>query len=288
MRDDASKDSERQPRRKDGERDLHKDFRSHHNRSSDSYRYSDRKSSKSLHGYSRHDDYVRHDKYADEERDHERLSSRSGRESKGGAHYDHSKRDSDHFRSRDYFRDTEKSSRDKYDGFGHRSRDGDSLTERHGSGSRRNTNSEEMEKHRNIRDRDGRDEKRESVKHSGDYKNERVLSHDDAKGNRFDSFSGRDENRHCMKEIYKSDRKELDGEKFAKEERKYDGRETNWDKGQCKESKGKYDGKGVFVNENQGSPAKKPKFSSGKEVNLEQDGMSFHVLFQFVFMFASC
>lgn len=270
MRDDAPKDSERQLRRKDDERDVNKDSsRSHHSRNSDSYRYADRKSSKSSHGYSRHDDYVRHDKYADEERDYERLSSRSGRESKGGAHYGHSRRDSEHSRSRDYYRDGDKSSRDKYDGSGHRSRDGDSLSERHGSG-RRHVNSEEMEKHRNIRDRDGRDEKRDHIKHPGDDKNDRVISHDDARGNRNDSLSGRDESRYRTKEVYRSDRKELDGEKFSKEEKKYDGRETNWDKGQGKESKENYDGKGVFVHENQGSPAKKPKLlSSGKEVNHE-------------------
>ncbi|XP_023517277.1 arginine/serine-rich coiled-coil protein 2-like isoform X2 [Cucurbita pepo subsp. pepo] len=201
LRDDASKDSERQPRRKDDERG--------------------------------------------EERDNERYSSRSRRDSKGGVHYDHTRRD--------------------------RSRDGDSLSERHGSGSRRHSNSEEMGKNRNIRDRDGRDEKRDNVKHSGDYKHEQGLSHDDARGNRYDPFSGRGESRHHMKEIFKSDRKELDGEKFAKEERKYEDRETNWDKGQGKESKGKYDGKGVFVG-NQASPAKKPKLlSSGEEVNHELD-----------------
>lgn len=63
LRDDASKDSERQPRRKDDERGLNKDYRSHYSRSSDSYKYSDHKSSRSLHGYSGHDDYAKHDKY---------------------------------------------------------------------------------------------------------------------------------------------------------------------------------------------------------------------------------
>ncbi|XP_022931946.1 arginine/serine-rich coiled-coil protein 2-like isoform X3 [Cucurbita moschata] len=187
----------------------------------------------------------RKDDERDEERDNERLSSRSRRDSKGGVHYDHTRRD--------------------------RSRDGDSLSERHGSGSRRHSNSEEMGKNRNTRDRDGRDEKRDNVKHSGDYKHEQGLSHDDARGNRYDSFSGRAESRHHMKEFFKSDRKELDAENFAKEERKYEDRETNWDKGQGKESKGKYDGKGVFVG-NQASPAKKPKLlSSGEEVNHELD-----------------
>ncbi|KAG6595420.1 hypothetical protein SDJN03_11973, partial [Cucurbita argyrosperma subsp. sororia] len=163
----------------------------------------------------------RKDDERDEERDNERLSSRSRRDSKGGVHYDHTRRD--------------------------RSRDGDSLSERHGSGSRRHSNSEEMGKNRNTRDRDGRDEKRDNVKHSGDYKHEQGLSHDDARGNRYDSFSGR------------AERKEIRG------------RETNWDKGQGKESKGKYDGKGVFVG-NQASPAKKPKLlSSGEEVNHELD-----------------
>lgn len=276
MRDDASKDSERKPRRKEDERDLNKDSRNHHSRGSDSYRYSDRKSSRSLHGYSRHDDYARHDKYADEERDYERVSSRSNRDSKGSAHYDHTRRESEHSRSREYFRDVEKGSRDKYDASGHRSRDGDSLSERHGSGGRRHASFEEMEKHRNARDRDGRDEKRDNMKHSGDYKNERVLSHDDARGNRYDSLLGRDESKHRTKEIHKNDRKDLDDEKSSKEERKHDARETHWDKVQGKELKGKYDGKGVFVDENQGLPAKKPKlFSSGKEVNHEEDGKCF-------------
>ncbi|KAL0543917.1 hypothetical protein IC582_019022 [Cucumis melo] len=272
LRDDASKDSERKPRRKEDERDLNKDSRNHHSRGSDSYRYSDRKSSRSLHGYSRHDDYARHDKYADEERDYERVSSRSNRDSKGSAHYDHTRRESEHSRSREYFRDVEKGSRDKYDASGHRSRDGDSLSERHGSGGRRHASFEEMEKHRNARDRDGRDEKRDNMKHSGDYKNERVLSHDDARGNRYDSLLGRDESKHRTKEIHKNDRKDLDDEKSSKEERKHDARETHWDKVQGKELKGKYDGKSVFVDENQGLPAKKPKlFSSGKEVNHEED-----------------
>ncbi|XP_022967757.1 arginine/serine-rich coiled-coil protein 2 isoform X2 [Cucurbita maxima] len=262
-RDDASKDSERKPRRKEDERELNKDSGNHHSRNSDSYRYSDRKSSRTSHGYSRHDDYARHDKYADEDKDYERLSSRSGREAKGAGHYDHTRRDSEHFRSRDFSRDVEKSSRDKYDGSGHRSRDGDSLSEKHGSGSRRHVSSKEMEKHRNIRDRDGRDEKRDNMKHSRDYKNERVLSHDNARGNQYDSFLGRDESKHCTKEIHKSDQKNLDDEKFAKDERKYDGRDTHWDKGH---------GKAVLVNENQGLPAKKPKLVSlGKEVNHEQD-----------------
>ncbi|XWS43038.1 hypothetical protein CRYUN_Cryun16bG0066800 [Craigia yunnanensis] len=153
-RDDLAKSAD--TRLGKDERELDRDSsRNQYSRNGDSYRYSDRQSSGSSHGYSRHDDYVRNDNRADEYSKYDRLSSRSGGESRVSTHSDHPRQESDLSRSKDYSQNSDKYSRNRYDGSGHRSRDKekespslehqkykdkDSSTDRVGSG-RRHVNS---------------------------------------------------------------------------------------------------------------------------------------------------
>ncbi|XVE90727.1 hypothetical protein DITRI_Ditri20bG0100500 [Diplodiscus trichospermus] len=244
----------------------------------DSYRYSDRQSSRSSHCYSKHDDYVRHDKHADVDRKYDRLSSRSGRESRVSTHSDHPRKESDHRRSKDHSR-ADKYSHDRYDGSGHRSRykekespslerqkykDKDSSFDRVGSGRRQgNSFFEEMDRDRRRRDRDGRDEK-------GDY--HRSLG--DRKGDNTASGRERDNDKFRLKEVCKSGLKDVEGLKPEKERMKYDEGETNLEKDRCgRFLKEQSEEKSIFESKNQESPAKKPKLFSSvdeKQSSLEQ------------------
>lgn len=153
-------------RRKDDGRDLDRHQRG---RSGDSYRHSDRQSSKSSHNYPR-------DKYADED-ERSKISSRSGRGSRGGTHSDHTRRESEHDRSRDHSRNFSKYSRDKSDGAsGHRSRDKD-----------RETSSLDYKKYKNVEDGDDRDEKRDYRRILGSRKGDRSPIYEEARGCRNDS-----------------------------------------------------------------------------------------------------
>ncbi|XP_022744391.1 arginine/serine-rich coiled-coil protein 2 isoform X3 [Durio zibethinus] len=287
--DDLVKCADTQPGR-DG-RDLDRDSsRNRYSRNGESYRYSDRQSSKSTHGYSRHDDYVRNDKRADEDSKYKRLSSRSG-ESRVSTHSDHPRKESDHIRSKDYSR-ADKYSHDRYDGSGHRSRDKekeapslehqkykdkDSSFDRVGSGRRYgNSISEEMDRDRRRRGRDGRDEKGDYHRSSGDRRGEKTASYEESRGHRNDSSSGRerDNDKHHLKEGYKSGLKDVDGRKPEKKERlKYDEGETNLEKdkygGFLKEQS---EEKSIFDSKNHESPIKKPKlFDSGKGIDYADE-----------------
>ncbi|KAL5745376.1 hypothetical protein ACOSP7_026522 [Xanthoceras sorbifolium] len=292
-REDPTKDSDHRQRRKDDRRELDRDSgRSQYSRGGDSFRHSDRQSSRGSHGYSRHDDYVRHDKHAnDEERTHQRSSSRSARDSKTSTHLDYTQPESEYSRSKDYVSGSDKSIRDKYDVTGLRSKDKDresSYVERQkykdkdpsadraGSGRRHaSSNSEEMDRDWHKRDRDGRDEKRDYRRSSGDYRNDRTLMYEESRGPRSDSSSGRDNNGHRLKEGYKNDSKELDGQKFAKEERKkYDDRETSREKDRYYRAPGEQlKDKTSFTSEIQEIPTKKSRFSNwDKGADYEKEG----------------
>ncbi|KAJ4706666.1 arginine/serine-rich coiled-coil protein 2 isoform X2 [Melia azedarach] len=272
-REDSAKVSELQQRRKDDERELDRDSaRSYHGRGGDLYRHSDRHSSRSSHGYSRHDDYVRHEKYVnDEDRNYQRLSSRSGRESKASTHSDYARQDTERSRSKDYL-STDKSLHDRYDVTGHRVKDKeresyperqkykdkDSSSDRAGSGRRHtSSNSEETDREWHKRDRDGRDEKRDYRRSSGDYRNDHTVTCEESRGRRSES-SGKDYGGYRLKEACRSDPREMDDQKLAKEEKKrYDDIETTRDKDRYYRAD-----KPDFVTEKQETPTKKQKVSN--------------------------
>ncbi|KAJ6700117.1 ARGININE/SERINE-RICH COILED-COIL PROTEIN 2 [Salix purpurea] len=224
QRDGPAKDSRR---RKGDEKELDRDSgRSRYEKNGESYRHSDRYSSRSSQGYSRNDDYSRHEKRVDDGDRHHQVVSHSGRESKDG----------ERGRSRDYARNVENYSRDRYDGSGHRNRDKekelsehpklkdkDFSPERVGSG-RKYTSiaSEEKDRDRHRRERDGRDDKREYHRSSGDHKSDRSSYYEETRGYRNDS-SGRDR----LREPYKNDPRELNS---LKEKKKHDNRDTSRDK----------------------------------------------------------
>ncbi|KAI7997320.1 hypothetical protein LOK49_LG10G02652 [Camellia lanceoleosa] len=179
------------------------------------------------------------------------------------------RRESEHYRSRDHLQGDDKYSRDRSDGSGSRSRDKeretssveyqkykdkDSLPYRAGSGRRHtNSNVEGMksgERDRHIGDGDGRDEKRDYRRSSGDYKSDRSPVYEESRSHR--------------KEIAKSDPRELDGQKYTKEEKKkYDARDTSRHKDQYDREPGE-----LFEEKTSGSQesaAKKTKFSLGTD-----------------------
>lgn len=236
------KDSERgadDRRKKDEGRDLDRDSeRSNYGRSGDSYRHSDRQSSRSSRNYHRHDDYHRRDKYVDEDdRDHSR-SSRSGRVSRSHTYSDHSRRESE-YRSRDHPRDADKYARDKSDGVGERGRDKerdkdssseyqkhrekDLSSDRAGSG-RKHTNSysedvKHGERDRYIEDKVGRDEKIDRRRTMGDNKSDRAPAYEESRGHRNDLTSKRENSGHQLREASRLDAKSLDNEKKNSDDR---------------------------------------------------------------------
>ncbi|XVE95752.1 hypothetical protein REPUB_Repub02eG0126600 [Reevesia pubescens] len=288
-RDDLAKSADTQPGRDGRELDRNSG-RNQYSRNGDSYRYSDRQSSRSSHSYSKHDDYVRHDKHADEDSKYDRLSSRSGRESRVSTHSDHPRQESDLSRSKGYSRNADKYSRDRYDSPGHRSwdkgrespslelqkyKDKDSSFDR---AVRRHNNSisEEMDRDRRRRDRDGRDEKGDYHRSSGDRKGNYKVSYEESRGHWKDSSSGRekDNDKYRLKEGYKSGLKDIDGLKPAKKERmKCDEGETNVEKDRYgRVLKEQFEEKSIFDSKNEESPAKKLKlFSSGKGIDCDKD-----------------
>lgn len=296
-RGDTAKASEHQQRRKDDEKELDRDSgRSRFGKSGDSYRHSDRHSSRNSHVYSRHDDYSRREKRADDEGRHYQSSH-----SRDAAHSDHAREESERGRSRDYVRNSDKYSRDRYDSSGHRSKDKekellsserlkfkdkDLSPDRIGY-SRKHTNStsEEKDRDRHRRDRDGRDEKRDYHRSSGDHKSDRTLTYDETRGYRNDS-SGRDEG-HRLRESYKNDPKELSGQK---ERKKHDNLETNRDRDRYGRAPGEQnEDKFVLGSENQESPAKKPKlFSSDRDTDYSKDGNHFSFPMLCCFAYIAC
>ncbi|GAV88398.1 hypothetical protein CFOL_v3_31821 [Cephalotus follicularis] len=258
-------------RRKDGQRELDRDFgRSGYGRNDDSYRPSDRLLYGSSHIYPRHDDYIRNNKYAnEEERKHQRLSSRSVRESRG----EHTKLESEHSRSIDYSRNVDKYPRDRYDGSGHRSKDKEkdsSSLERHvykdkvrssdraGFGRRHtSSNSDDIDRDRLRGDRDDRDEKKDYRMSLGEFKSDHTVPYD---GHRF-------------KEADKRVVKDMDDQKLYKEEKKKcDDRDTMRDRERSVRASDYSEDKTVFVSENRESAAKKPKLiSSDRGIDYGKD-----------------
>lgn len=136
LREDSARASDHR-----GRRELERDpGRSQYSRSSsDSHRYSDRQSSRYSRSHNRHDDYNRHDhKYADEEeRQHQKLSSRYVRESKGGTYSDQTRQETVYNRSRDKY-SHRRNDADKEDSYleHQKQRDKESSYNRDGSGRR--------------------------------------------------------------------------------------------------------------------------------------------------------
>ncbi|KAG6744692.1 hypothetical protein POTOM_051329 [Populus tomentosa] len=272
-REDVSKASQR---RKNEEKELNRDSgRSRYEKNGDSCRHSDGYSSRSSHGYSRNDDYSRRDRRVDDGERHYQVSSPSDRELKDG----------EHGRSRDYARNVEKYSCDRYDNSGHRKRDKERESSEHqklkdkdfspdrvGSG-RKYTSpaSEEKDRYRNRRDRDVRDERRDHHS-SGDHKSDRSSYYEETRWHRNDS-SGRDGG-HRLREHYKNDPKELNSQK---EKKKHDNRGNSRENNRyCKAPGQTSDDKSISGSENQESPAKKPKkISSNKDPVYNGDGNYF-------------
>ncbi|XP_052476837.1 uncharacterized protein LOC105799449 isoform X1 [Gossypium raimondii] len=285
-RDGLEKSADTRPGR-DG-RELDSDSRGNwYSRSGDSYRYSDRQSSRSSHGYSRHD------KRADEDSKYDRFSSRSDRESRISNHSDHPRQASDLSRSKDYSQNAEKYSRDRYDGSGHRSRDKGkespflerykdkySSFHRVGSGRRHgNSLSEEMDRDRRRWDRDGRDEKVDYHRSWRDKKADHT-SYEESRGHWNDSSSvrERDNDKRRSKDGYRSGHEDIDGLKPSKKERmKYDEGEVNVEKKDRYGRVGKEqcEDQSIFDSKNQESPAKKSKlFSLGKGSDYGDEKLS--------------
>ncbi|GMI77184.1 hypothetical protein HRI_001387700 [Hibiscus trionum] len=247
-------------------RELDRDStRNRYSRNDDSYRYSDRQSSRSSHGYSRHE------KRGNEYSKHARFSSRSDRESRMSAHSDHTRRyDGTGHRSRDKEKETPFLERQKY-------KDKDSSFDRVGSVRRHgNFIPEEMDRDRRW-DRDGRDEKVDYHRSPRDKKGN-YTSYEESRIHRNDSSSARerDTDKHRPKEGYRSGLEDLDGLKpFKKEGVNYGEGEDNVEKkdGFGRLGKEQFEEKSIFVSKNQESPAKKTKhFSLGdeKQLSLEQ------------------
>ncbi|XP_062111953.1 uncharacterized protein LOC133823305 isoform X2 [Humulus lupulus] len=251
--EDPGRVHENRSRRKDDGREVDRDSeKSYYGRGSDTYRHSDRQFSRSSHGYSRHDDYSRHDRHADEEeRNHHRQSSHSGRDSRGGTHFDHN-------RSRDNFRNSEKSFRDKHDSY--------KSLDKAESG-RRHAYPEDTRRGKRKMEKDGQDDKKDFLRSSGDYRGDRMQQNEDFKGHQSDSSFRRDDGKHHGKESHKSELKESDGRILTKEGRKRtDGMDANRSKYRgIRETAEQFVEKSVIDSENQESPSKRHRFSLEKD-----------------------
>ncbi|KAL9373586.1 hypothetical protein Peur_033206 [Populus x canadensis] len=261
-REDVARTSQR---RKDEEKELNRDSgRSRYEKNRDSCRHSDGYSSRSSHGYSRNDDYSRRDRRVDDGERHYQVSSLSDRELKDG----------ERGRSRDYARNVEKYSCDRYDNSGHRRRDKERESSEHqklkdkdfspdrvGSGRKYTSSaSEQKDRYRNRPDRDVCDERRDHHS-SGDHKSDRSSYYEETRWHQND-YSGRNGG-HRLREHYKNDPKELNSQK---EKKKHDNWENSRGKNRYSKAPGQTsDDKSISGSENQESPAKKPKLSSSNK-----------------------
>ncbi|KAM7524423.1 hypothetical protein LguiA_014325 [Lonicera macranthoides] len=140
LRDDLVKVFDDQ-QRKDGRRDLARDYsRSHNGRNGDSYKY-DQQSSRSSHSQCSYDDYVRRDKHADE--GISKSSSHSGRVSRGGTHSDKPRWENECTRSKDLLHNVDKYAQETSSLDYTKYKDRDSLSDRPGYG-RTMSNTEEV------------------------------------------------------------------------------------------------------------------------------------------------
>uniref|UniRef100_A0A2P2KM61 Arginine/serine-rich coiled-coil protein 2 isoform X2 n=1 Tax=Rhizophora mucronata TaxID=61149 RepID=A0A2P2KM61_RHIMU len=255
--------TEPQQRRKDTDRELDKNSgRSNNDRGGDSYRHSDRHSSRNSYGHFRHDDYGRHEKHSDDGRRHYQSSSHSGRDSRGFTCSSHAREETGYGRARDQLRNADKYLHDRYDSSGHRSRDRgkeslsierqkykdkDSSPDRTGSG-RKHTNliSEEKDRERHGRDKDGRDDRRDYRRSSRDHKSDQTLHNDESRG-------------------YRNDSKDLHAQKGKnkREDLEINRNKDKYIKASVEENEEKFD----FGHENEEPFAKKPKLSNTNEGN---------------------
>ncbi|CAA2952363.1 Hypothetical predicted protein [Olea europaea subsp. europaea] len=232
--------------RKGDDRDLGRDSgRGQYSHSGVSYKDFDRYMSKSSHHYNEHDEYNRRDtdkNVDDYDRDYSKLSSRRGQDL--GDH--HSSSYSRHKnRPRDYPCDTDKYSRYKSDGSGHRCRDKEEdLFDR------------DRDRNRHKRDRDGKIDHQRS---SRDLRNDRSPAYEDLRGLRNNSSSRRDCSGLHLKEAAKRDTEELDGEKYNKEEKKIHEDQDRYKERHYREPAGKSEDRKTFSSKVEKSLAKKPK-----------------------------
>ncbi|XP_043719770.1 arginine/serine-rich coiled-coil protein 2 isoform X2 [Telopea speciosissima] len=245
-REDTTKTSDDRRRRKDDRRDLDRDAgRSRYGKGGDSYRDYGRQFHGSSLDYRRHDDHNRQHKYSTEgDKDYQRMSSRSGRETSGSSRSDHMRHESEYDRSRDYGHHVDKYSRDKPEDVGRSTKDKerettdlerqkysskDPSSNRAVSGRRyTSSNMEERsgDRDRHSRDRGGWDDKKDHRRSSRDHKNDRTSSYEESRGYEKDSSPGKDSVGSRVKETHCSNPKEIDGQKdVATKKRKLDDRE---------------------------------------------------------------
>ncbi|KAL5124025.1 hypothetical protein HKD37_02G004503 [Glycine soja] len=247
--------------------------RNHYGRSSDSLRHSDRQSFKSSYGHSRHD------KYANEDRYREKLLSRSGHETRD----DHMRDESDS-RSKNYQRSVEKYSHDKYDRSDHRSKekrretylehqkykDMDSSYDKSAS-SKRHALYDEVEREGHSRDWDGRNERRDSRRSSGDYRSDQAVCYSESRNQRDESGPQRDCGKSSLKEGYKSEQKESNDQNLPWEEkRKHDDTET----GKGKDWKTRQASEQCGIEDKESSGKKLKLFDLDKDDNYRKDDES--------------
>ncbi|TKY53426.1 starmaker isoform X1 [Spatholobus suberectus] len=246
--------------------------RNHYGRSNASLRHSDRQSSKSSYGHSRHDKYANEDRYC------ERLLSRSGHESRD----DHMREESDS-RSKNYQRSVDKYSRDKYDRSDHRSKekrretylehqkykDMDSSYDKSASG-KRHALYDEVEREGRSRDWDGRNERRDSRRSSGDYRSDQAVCYSDSRNQkRDDSGPQRDTGKFSLKEVYKS--KESNDQNLPREgKRKHDDTEI----GKGKDWQTRKAGEQCGIEDKESSGKKLKLFDPDKDDNYRKDDES--------------
>lgn len=255
-------------------------------RSSESYRHSDRQSSRSSRSYHRHDDHHRRDKYADDDWDYSR-SLRTGRDSRSDNYFDHSRRETE-YRSRDHARDVDKYSRDKSDGQGDISRDWERESsilqnQKHKEKDRLSDRAESGKRHPNSTNDDVKSgqKNRYEGKVSRDDKTEyrRSPGYEDFRSHKSETTSRRESSGHRLKESSRSDCKSPDGEKYTIEEKKsYEDRVKCKDR-RYKEAEEQYEDKKGHSSRDQESSVKKPKlFNSDGTSNDGKEGTS-HNLF---------
>ncbi|XP_020598037.1 arginine/serine-rich coiled-coil protein 2 isoform X2 [Phalaenopsis equestris] len=214
---------------------------SHSTRGSDSYRYSDKKTSRSSANYQHSDDGGYHRLANDEDRD-SNWYSKDGRELRSGRldfakHNDSSERFKEISRNPD--RNVERyDSREKYENSGHRSRGKDreenapdhryneiessraAIGSRQMNSRRDNKRGDERD---SLRERDDRDERRMHHRSPSDCRKEYVSSLDDSRGHAKDSFSGRESAVYRQRE---SQRKEVDEQDYQVQKRRYNDKDT--------------------------------------------------------------
>ncbi|CAI9787516.1 unnamed protein product [Fraxinus pennsylvanica] len=240
-------------RRKGDDRDLGRDSgRGQYSHSGGAYKDFDRYISKTSHHYNRHDEHNRRDKNLDDyDRDYSKLSSCHGREARDSRDYHSSSYSRHENRPRDYPRDMGKYSRYKSDSSGHRSRDKEE-----------DSFDKDRDGNRHKENRDGRDGKIDHQRTSRDHRSDRSPAYEDLRGLRNNSSSRRDSSGLHLKEAAKRDIKELDGEKYNKEEKKIHEDQDRYKERHYREPAGISEDKKTLSGQVEESVAKKPKIDS--------------------------